>query len=126
MSAIAQAKRIRWHYVPYPGHCSDDAARYVGALTVALTEWIARTCAGTLTPIPTMADDDEIRCALAGALARCAEWTGTNLILDLATVSKWPVDQALSATIQRWSCSLKTAQINASKDRERLRREART
>lgn len=115
---MATKPRPVWYYVPLPGRRTDDAARHVGSLVTALLPWIARQAESEKPSAKKFQYDDDVRCALAGALVRAVEWDGYKLARELDNGFFWPVDAELVQLLHRWSCDLKTASINAWRERQ--------
>lgn len=107
-----------WHYIPNAGYRTVDASRYVGTLVAAILPWILKLQQSGKPMAKRFQFDDEVRCALAGALSRAVEWDGFLIAHELKLVTAWPSDAELVQLIHRWSCDLKTSTLNAWRERQ--------
>lgn len=115
---MATKPRPVWFYIPLAGRRTDEAARHVGSLVTAVMPWITRLVESGHPAVKKFTYDDDIRCALAGALVRTEQWDGYKVARELETGYFWPCDAELVQAIHRWSCDLKTTSINAWRERK--------
>jgi len=115
---MAAKPRQVWFYIPLSGRRTDEATRHVGSLVTAVMPWITRLLESGHPAGNKFAYDDEIRCAVAGALVRAEKWDGYKVARELEIGFGWPCDAELVQVIHRWSCDLKTASINAWRERK--------
>lgn len=118
--ATETKKKIVWHYVPQSLRRSAEASRHVDSLLTLVGPWLQEKAAGAERPNPRIALHDDVRCALAGALADELEWDGFRLAYNLKTRA-WPADAELVQILHRWSCDLKRAAIAAWREKKGLR-----
>lgn len=116
--ATSAPRRRGFHFIPYAPKRSDQVCANVGALVFAVLPWVQRMNEAAAQLIPALQDADEIRVHIAGALMRAAEWDGFMLCHELCVVSAWPADAELVQIIHRWSCDLRSREIESWKARK--------